>query len=92
LITEPTNPYDTNAVRVEIDGRHVGYLARDVAKRFAPFVASAQPITCQPELHGGTPDKPSIGVVLDFTAVYELREKTQPFQSTSVGCRTQSSC
>ncbi len=31
LRREPTNPYDANAVRVEVQGRHVGYIARDLA-------------------------------------------------------------
>jgi hypothetical protein len=28
LVLEPDNPYDSNAVRVEIDGRLVEYLSR----------------------------------------------------------------
>jgi hypothetical protein len=28
LVPEPDNPHDPNAVRVEIDGRYVGYLPR----------------------------------------------------------------
>lgn len=38
LIPEPENEYDTNAVRVEIDGRKVGYLPRDLAPAWAPHL------------------------------------------------------
>lgn len=34
LILEDNNPRDKNAVRVEIDGKHVGYLSREVAKTY----------------------------------------------------------
>jgi HIRAN domain-containing protein len=39
LILETANPYDRNAVRIEIQGRHVGYLSRDDAKAFRERVA-----------------------------------------------------
>lgn len=35
LVPEPTNRHDRNAVRVYIDGRLVGYLAREEARRYA---------------------------------------------------------
>ena len=38
LIPEPDNPHDANAVRVEIDGKKVGYLPRDVAPAYGPLV------------------------------------------------------
>lgn len=74
LVPEPTNPYDANAVKVVVDGSDVGHLARDVAKTFGPLLRQQpQPITVPAELHGGEDDKPSIGVVLDFAAVYALQ-------------------
>lgn len=39
LMAEPTNPYDTNAVGVWIEGRKVGHLARADAAAFAPVLA-----------------------------------------------------
>ncbi len=36
LIAEPDNKYDRNAVRVDIDGRPVGHLAREDAVRYQP--------------------------------------------------------
>ena len=38
LVPEPSNPHDANAVRVEIDGRLVGYLPRAAAVAYGPLV------------------------------------------------------
>ncbi|WP_374571571.1 HIRAN domain-containing protein [Phenylobacterium sp.] len=39
LVPEPSNPYDKNAIRVDIDGQTVGYLKRDHAARYAKRLA-----------------------------------------------------
>ncbi len=36
LVPEPSNPYDGNAVRVDVAGRLVGYLAREDAVQYQP--------------------------------------------------------
>jgi hypothetical protein len=36
LVPEPTNPYDTNAIAVQIDGQVVGYLSRATAQEYLP--------------------------------------------------------
>jgi hypothetical protein len=76
LVPEPTNQYDAHAVKVTTEGdATVGYLSRDVAKSYHLFIAAApQPVTCLAKLTGGADDKPSIGVVLNFEAIYALRE------------------
>lgn len=38
LIPEPSNPHDPNAIRVEIDGRLVGYLSRDNAIKYGQLI------------------------------------------------------
>lgn len=38
LVPEPTNQYDKNAVMVQINGQHVGYLERDVAAVYLPVI------------------------------------------------------
>ncbi|HSW42644.1 MAG TPA: HIRAN domain-containing protein [Patescibacteria group bacterium] len=38
LVREPHNPYDRNAVRVEIHGKLVGYLSRDDAEEIQPWL------------------------------------------------------
>jgi|GEM_PF-1389355 hypothetical protein len=40
LRPEPTNAHDKNAVRVELAGRLVGYLPREIAKRYAGAVCA----------------------------------------------------
>ncbi len=38
LISEPDNPHDPNAIRVEIEGEKVGYLPRDLAPAYGSLV------------------------------------------------------
>lgn len=38
LVPEPENPYDVNAVRIDVGGRPVGYLARAVAPDYQPVL------------------------------------------------------
>jgi hypothetical protein len=75
LECEPENQADANAVAVKVGGQLVGYLERDVAERFRPFIAvSPTPVICKATLRGGTEDKPNIGIVVDFSPVYLLRD------------------
>ena len=57
LIPESDNPYDRNAVRVDIGGKTVGYLSRDDAPRFRRRLGQKglknQVTTCEAELTGG---------------------------------------
>lgn len=74
LKPEPDNPYDSNAIAVLVEGVIVGHLAKDVAKRFHALLTTLPtPVVCPAALHGGTPDKSSIGIVLDFKPVYAIR-------------------
>jgi len=36
LVPEPTNPYDVNAIAVQINGEVVGYLSRETAQEYLP--------------------------------------------------------
>jgi hypothetical protein len=88
LVPEPQNAYDPNAIAVYISGgTRVGYLSREdaeeyreVAKRLTALKAVG---LCQAKLIGGTPDKPSIGVVLDVaypgSTLAALMGNDQPF-------------
>lgn len=57
LRPEPSNPYDANAIRVEINGRLVGYLNRHAAKAYKPvadrLAADGKVGTCQALIVGG---------------------------------------
>jgi hypothetical protein len=74
LVREPRNPYDRNAVRVDIAGQAVGYLPRADAPRYHQLVMAlweqGVAATCWARLTGGWDrgpyDQGSIGLVLDI--------------------------
>jgi hypothetical protein len=74
LILEDSNPYDRNAVSVQIDGLKVGYLNREDAKAYRTYFESkGQPNaigTCHANIRGGWKrsknDQGHFGVWLDF--------------------------
>jgi len=37
LVREPENPYDPNAIRVEVAGFFLGYIRKEIAKTLAPL-------------------------------------------------------
>jgi len=85
LIPEPTNPYDANAIRVDIlRGDQVGYLARDDAAAYGlvltAVTAAGKLGVCRAKLIGGTAGKPSLGVVIDLGDPHVLLARFgQPF-------------
>ncbi len=73
LILEDENQFDRNAVRVEIQGKQVGYLSREVAKLYRQQIkAGGKPRArgeCQAVIKGGWDrdgKKGSYGVWLDI--------------------------
>jgi hypothetical protein len=80
---EPTNPYDANAVRIDIlNGVQIGYLSREDAAAYAlvlkTVIATGKQGVCRARLIGGTADKPSIGVLLDLSNPEGLAAKFSP--------------
>lgn len=65
---EDENPHDNKAVRVDIEGRTVGYFSRADARRYRKQIAKHGPITseCDALILGGGKGKPSLGVWLDL--------------------------
>jgi HIRAN domain len=64
LIREPRNQYDANAIRAEVRGRQVGYLARHLAAQIAPALDRArvrQFVVCG-VVRGGWDDAQNFGV------------------------------
>lgn len=57
LVCEPTNPYDSNAVKVLVGGRLVGYVARESAVVLAPVLSRLESrgatATCAGTVVGG---------------------------------------
>lgn len=74
LRAEPANPYDPNAIRVEVGGELVGYLPRAAAKAFKPvaerLARSGQVGTCAAMIVGGWDrehgDRGHFGIFLDL--------------------------
>lgn len=52
IVPEDANPHDPNAVRVEIDGRTVGYLPRELAPDYRGTIGK-QPGSCSAKIVGG---------------------------------------
>lgn len=64
LVRDPANPYDGNAFRAEVEGRHVGHLARHLAAQLAPPLDAcgcARFEVCG-LLRGGSHRAPNVGV------------------------------
>jgi hypothetical protein len=70
LVPEPTNRYDPNAVMVQCDGHHVGYLSRGDALDYRPaiqaFARQGRVIACNAMIAGRGPgsDTPNLGIFL----------------------------
>ncbi len=77
LVLEDGNPYDSEAVRVDIRGRTVGYLSRAGARHYRKALAKlgVRPVTayCQARIRGGwdrgEDDQGFYGVYLDIPKV-----------------------
>jgi len=66
LALEPDNPFDGNAVVVQVDGLTVGYLSRRDAGRLQKrLLALSSPLRVPAKLIGGTGDKPTFGIIVD---------------------------
>lgn len=67
LVLDPENPHDKNAVRVEINGEHVGHLSRGMAKRLGKRLRGlkdkGRPAVCMAYVGRGGPN-PNLGVTL----------------------------
>ena len=64
LIREPKNPVDQNAIRAELDGEQIGYLAREVAQIYSPLLdrVGRSHFTVAGVVCGGSADAPSFGL------------------------------
>ncbi len=64
FVREPGNHYDAKAIRVEVDGRHVGYVQRGVAAELSPSLdgAGCKSFTLAGVIRGGSTSAPNFGV------------------------------
>ena len=66
IIPEPTNPYDKNALKVIIDGTHVGYIKRELAETLAPKILDGAFIKAKVKSVVGW-NKPNQGIILTLS-------------------------
>lgn len=78
LVVEDDNPYDPNAVRVEIDGQKVGHLSREIAPTYRPVGLRLRQLgfvgRCAATINGSERRK-LFGVVLDLAAPEKILEE-----------------
>jgi hypothetical protein len=91
LIFEDSNPYDSNAVAVLIDGKLVAYVPRDVASSLRESILRVnpqeRPVTCDAMIVGGWlrsgGDEGNYGVRLSISDPTELVAPTGSVQAFS---------
>jgi hypothetical protein len=77
LVYEDSNPYDSQAIRVDISGQTVAYLSRDHARQFRRQMAQLGnarcPVICAARIRGGWDrgdgDRGNYGVRLDIATL-----------------------
>jgi hypothetical protein len=71
LAPEPDNPHDPNAIKVEVDGRLVGYLSRDENRRWLDVVTGRK-VGCEAMI-AGREGTTGLGVFLRLPTPTEAR-------------------
>lgn len=68
FVREPSNPYDSNAIRAEIAGKQVGHMAKELAAKLAGPLDGERcsRFSVCGIVRGGWPDAPSFGVHVWF--------------------------
>jgi hypothetical protein len=81
LKREPMNRYDANAVAVlRENGEEIGYLSRHDAEWVARIMDDGYEVEARIKwINGGTPDKPSYGVVVDINTRAEEKGSKKGF-------------
>jgi hypothetical protein len=66
LCREPGNPVDRNAIRVEVDGAQVGYIAEEIAAQMSPLLdrGKCAKFSVAAVIRGGAVNAPSLGMHL----------------------------
>jgi hypothetical protein len=79
LVAEPDNPFDSNAVAVQIQGETVAYLSRTDARRYQSRLRTlTEPMRVPAKLIGGTRRKPSFGVLVDCRELEAMPKPKAP--------------
>ncbi len=74
IVPEPTNYYDPNALKVIIDGAHVGYIKRSLASTLAPIIAAGAVVKGKVKAVVGW-NKKNQGIILRLLITQKLKKK-----------------
>ncbi|MBN1527961.1 MAG: HIRAN domain-containing protein [Thermoleophilaceae bacterium] len=81
LVPEPDNPHDPNAVMVQVDQQHVGYLSRgdaiDYGDAIATLFSYGWVIVCDARISGRGPgsETPNLGIFLQMFSPDEALDR-----------------
>lgn len=85
LVPEPANEYDPNAVMVQVDGHHVGYLSRDDALDYQPVTAMLlerqHVVVCNARICGRGPgsETANLGIFLELPAPDDALDEAESY-------------
>ncbi|RJR32315.1 MAG: hypothetical protein C4576_30645 [Desulfobacteraceae bacterium] len=69
LVREPTNPFDPNAIKVEIDGLYLGYIPRKTASNLAPRIDDGMQYSVSSSWVNRSPGHEVVGMTLEISEV-----------------------
>ena len=69
LIREPENKFDSNAIRVEADGKYLGYIPRETAKTLAGSVDEGSQFVISQSWLNKSPVHEVVGLTVEITEV-----------------------
>jgi hypothetical protein len=73
LVREPDNVHDCNAIKVVVDGEHVGYLSRENAERFCGGLDAVSGATCGAVIRREDESRPwSVVLQVDYATLDSL--------------------
>ena len=67
LVREPDNPFDPNAVRVEINGIKFGYIPKEQAQEISPRLKAGQKLAAQFVSVNRSPFHDTVGLTVKIT-------------------------
>lgn len=65
LEREPSNKYDTNAVKVLTDGGQIGYIGKDYSSILAPYMDAGRQFTAKVKSCGISNNRPYCSIIVD---------------------------
>jgi len=73
MVREPDNKHDPNAIRVELGGKYLGYIPRDMAKILAPKMDSGRKFIAMFVNRNESPFHDTVGLTVEVVE-YRVRK------------------